>query len=757
MSLTPQSWHPAPNFRNRDTHSPHVERRVEDLLNALETTLTASSYTVDHPPSGLSMYGRALKRHKFALIFFALFCAAVGFLISQRETKVYQARTTIELLEPNRSIMNMQNFTPGGNSILSQDVYMDTQVNLLRSASLLSRVRRRLEQNGEIKPVDVAYAHSQGYTAEQLSPVNRAKVGVSPVRGTRLIDLTYDSNDPKLAARILNTITSEYIQEDVDVRVDNAEQTHDWLQKQLEDTKARLEASEFNLQKYAKSSGLLYTSPKGNVAEQTEDKLQFLAQDLSQAQARVANVQAKYEIAKSKAAGAPLDSGDNAAIHDLETRLADLKRQRASLTSVFTPEYFKVQETEAEIKEVQANLQKEYDRWLRQLGESYDVEMRHENLIESAYNRQAGLVGDQASKSIHYNVLKREVETNRNLYDALLAGMKQAGVNAAARVHNARVVDPAESPLFPYSPNPVRNAAIGLMSGLLLAGAFALIRESNDRRVKGPGIVPTYLNVPELGVIPSAKPYLLPTAFSDSGGFYSRSRNGLGETPLSRSRQAKFSPVLEAFHAAVTSILSGSRTSEPPKVVVVTSGAAHEGKSTVIGNLAVIAAQIGRRVLLIDGDLRNPRQHHVYGLPNKPGLSDLLKNADPSGNELPIDLVRATAVRGLSLLPSGTKSDEVAMLLHSQRLGELIEQFRDEFDLILIDTPPVLPFADARVFGRVSDAVVLVVRSGQTTRQLAQAARGRFLEDGVPVFGTILNDWNGKESAYEYSENAYPM
>ncbi|HLK51563.1 MAG TPA: polysaccharide biosynthesis tyrosine autokinase [Bryobacteraceae bacterium] len=754
MSLTPQPWQ-SPNLRGRDPHPVHMERRVEDLLAALESTLTAGPSAADHPTTSLATYGRALKRHRFALAFVALVCAAGAWFLSNMQDKVYQAHTTLELLEPNRSLMNMQNFTPGGNSILSQEVYMETQVNLLRSESLLSRVRHDLEQEGVVKPVAAALATQEGIAPEDASPVSRSKLNVSPIRDTRLINLTYDAYDPKLAARILNAITAAYIQEDVNVRVDNTEQTQHWLQKQLEDTKAKLEASESNLQKYAKSSGLLYTSPKGQVAEQTEDKLQFLAQDLSQSQAKLADLQAKYEIAKSKAAGAPV-SADNPTVRDLETRLADLRRQRAALNSTFTPEYFKVQETDAAIQEVQANLEKEYARWVKQLGDAYAVEQRHENLLQSAYNQQAGLVGDQAYKAIHYNVLKREVETNRNLYDALLAGMKEAGVNAAARVNNARVVDSAQPPRLPYRPTPERNAIIGLISGLMLASVFALARESSDRRVKAPGIVPTYLNIPELGVIPTAKPYLLPTAYHDSGGIYERQRNGIIGDRRSRSRQAKFSPIQEAFHAAVTSILSASRTEAPPKVVVVTSGAPHEGKSTVIGNLAMIAAQIGRRVLLIDGDLRNPRQHHIYGVSNKPGLSDLLRTAGLDDEALSQEVVKPTSVRGLSLLPSGTKSDQVATLLHSQRLSELMEQLRDEFDLILIDTPPVLPFADARVFGRVADAVVLVVRSGQTTRQLAQAAQARFIEDGVPVFGTILNDWNGKESSYYQSHYAYP-
>ncbi len=565
-------------------------------MNALETAVTVGSYQVppgDHAPAGLQNYGRALRRHKVALAVFAVTCAAAGWFLSQRQPKVYQAQTTLELLEPNRPVMNMQNFTSGGNSILSQEVYMDTQVSLLRSRTLVDRVRQHLEETGAIQAVQPPVGANTSDNWEEQSAVSRSRIGVTPLRGTRLIEVTYEANDPKLAARILNTLTSEYIQQDVDARVENAEQTQSWLEKQLADTKSKLEASEFNLQKYAKSSGLLYTSPKGQVAEQTEDKLQFLATDLSQAQAKVADIQAKYDIAKAKGSGEQINDADSGQVRDLEIRLADLKRQRASLNSVFTPEYYKVQQLDAEIKEVQGNLDKEYARWIKRLGDTYAVEVRHEKLLEQAYNQQAALVSDQASKAIHYNVLKREVETNRNLYDALLAGMKEAGVNAGARAHNARVVDAAEPPRRPYRPNPVRDAAIGLISGLMLASVFALIRESNDRRVKCPGVVPSYLNVPELGVIPSTKPSLLPTAYSDSGGIYTQRRGGFMGVRGFRNGREAFSPVLEAFHSAVTSILSASRFSEPPKVVIVTSGAPHEGKSTVIGNLALIAAQMG--------------------------------------------------------------------------------------------------------------------------------------------------------------------
>ena len=200
---------------------------------------------------------------------------------------------------------------------------------------------------------------------------------------------------------------------------------------------------------------------------------------------------------------AKVDGADSPALHDIQSRLLDLRRQRASLASQYTSEYSKVKELDAQIAALQDGEAKEYQRWLVQLYGAYKTELTHEKLLQDAYDSQAAVVGDQASKAIHYNVLKREVETSRNLYDALLAGMKEAGVNASARVRNARVVDAAEPPQRPYSPRPLRMAAAGFIGGLMIGAAFVFIGETADRRLRSPGIAASYLNVPELGVIPS--------------------------------------------------------------------------------------------------------------------------------------------------------------------------------------------------------------------------------------------------------------
>ncbi len=747
---------PLPNS-NKDVS--RLEKKLDSLIEALETVPSQLEVN-ETPQTGLATYWSTLKRRKFLVLSAGIFIAATAWYYSERQPKLYLAHTTLEILEPDRGSMNIQHFNSG--TSFSQETYLQTQISLLQSRSLIKRVEQRLVATGVVQlpnPVLDKKPSKAAHTSAIEPFLSPALIGVAPVRGTRLIQVAYTASSPELAATIANDVATEYIQQDVDARVNTAEQTRTWLQKQLEDTKDKLESSEARLQDYAKSSGLLYTSPKGNAAEQTEDKLQFLARDLSESQARLAGLQAKYETLV-RSPDSKVDEAESSSLHQIQSNLLDLQRQRAALNTQFTSEYAKVKELDAQIASLKEGEAKEYSRWLGQLWGAYKTEQAHKNLLEDAYTQQAGIVGDQATKAIHYNVLKREVETNRNLYDALLTSMKEAGVNASARVRNARVVDAAEPPLQPYGPKPIQMASMGLIAGLMLGATFVLISETGDRRVKSPGMAPSYLNVPELGVIPSTKPHLFPTARRSAllPGKSTYSQEGKLILPrFTRSVPAlKGSPVFEAFHSAVTSILSPGRSVNVPQVLVITSGSLHEGKSTVIGNLGLMAAEIGQRVVLIDGDLRNPQLHHIYRVPNEQGLSGLLLQSEECTEETLANAVWQTEIPGLSVLPSGPITNNVASMLHSQKLTDIITDLRTKYDLILIDTPPVLPFADARIFGKLADAVILVVRAGQTTLDLALAAKARFTEDGLPVFGTILNDWNGKQQAYEYGgDHAY--
>jgi capsular exopolysaccharide synthesis family protein len=368
-------------------------------------------------------------------------------------------------------------------------------------------------------------------------------------------------------------------------------------------------------------------------------------------------------------------------------------------------------------------------------------------------------VTEQAEKSIQYGILKREVDSTRQLYDAMLQRLKEASIAAALRASNIRVVDAARTPLGPYKPDATRNSALGVLAGLFLGVALVVMRERADRSIQDPGDSSFYLNLPELGVIPSASAarhrlYYLrrkriaePTPSAETGLV---AKSDVRYQVELASWQHKPSMVAESFRAILTSIMFSGDNGNRPRVLVVTSGSPKEGKTTVASNLAIALAEVHQRVLLIDGDMRRPRLHEIFDAGNERGLSDILKENVALAESGLAGVIQETKLPNLFLLPSGPASNAASTLLFSRQMPGLLKDLQRQFDSILIDTPPMLQMPDARVLGRLADAVLLVVRAGHTTRDAAMAARQRFEEDGTPVLGTILNDWNPKASGGGY-------
>ena len=333
------------------------------------------------------------------------------------------------------------------------------------------------------------------------------------------------------------------------------------------------------------------------------------------------------------------------------------------------------------------------------------------------------------------------------------------------RASNVRVVDSARVPLLPYKPNIPQNTALGFMAGAFLGAAFLVMRDHADRTIQQPGESSLLLRTTELGIIPSAdidlcRPWRAPRFKPLFNG-----KTQLNATSASAdsidivANQSKPSVVSESFRSTLLSILLSSENSESPKVLVVTSAGPREGKSTVTSNLAIAATEFGRKVLLIDADIRKPRLHDIFHLGNERGLSTiLLQMAALNGDKSLGGIIRETSVPGLSVLTSGPSISAVTKLLYTAYMRNLLRYFRSEFDLVLIDTPPVLYIPDARVLGRMADNVVTVIWAGHTTRDAALAAWQRLNEDGSRLLGTILNDWDPKSASRDcgyYNMNDY--
>jgi uncharacterized protein involved in exopolysaccharide biosynthesis/Mrp family chromosome partitioning ATPase len=832
----------------------------------------------DEDEGGLLEYWRVLRRRKGTLILLSAVGLVLGVVITLPQTPVYQARTTLEVLEMNQNFMNMQNVqqvteTGGWDSTIN----IQTQIKILQSDALLGRVVEalrpkkpfayasgleheagtgsaswpRTDVRGNARTSDElgnAGKAGNGRTSDELGNAGKAGNGrtsdemgsagngrssdgqgnggqerlgrdagaagsrvsvwrralnlpeakaLSPeeealamaadtvkarVSGqTRIIEVTVDSTDPKVAAEFANRLSQEFIEQNVEARYKMTQRTGEFLSKQLDDMRVKLERSEDALQQYARRNGLVFTGgeEKGGKTNVSEEKLSQLQQELTKAQSDRVAKQSRWEMASNAPADTLPDVLSDGSLREYQTKIAELRRQEAELAETYADDNARVKRVRAQIASMEKSLTRQRGDILRRIKNEYDEAARREKLLAADFQRQTGTVTEQSEKAVQYNILKREAETNRAMYEGMLQRMKEASIASAMRASNIRVVDPAQTPKAPYKPRLTLNALLGLLGGGVFAVAFILTTEKADRTLQDPSDVAFYLNLPELGTIPS----------EDMGrkkGLYAwRQRpelpDGQAEGETRRMEvvvaQRKSSMLAESFRATLTSVLFAQQAAgDERRPLVVTSANPAEGKTTVACNLAIAMAETGRRVLLMDGDTRRPRVHEIFEVPNEVGFTTFLKGGngngpggDPNeggptpriddrgnvgnGNGRLKGLVHETRVPGLFVMPVGPGVAGTTNLLYGRQLPELLAHLQEEFDQILIDTPPLLLIPDARIIGRMSGGVILVVRAGVTTRDAAVAARLRLKEDGIPVMGTVMNDWNPKMSKGGYYGN----
>jgi len=685
-------------------------------------------------------------------------------VISVLQTRIYRARTSLEIQDFNANLLDIKGVDASDStgSYITPESYMETQVKILQSESVLGRVIDKLNLHAE-RPASrwrIFKLWKSSHVPEREELIRQAErnLTVRTSGNSRLLEVLYESSNPEVAADFANTLVSEFIEQSQEMRWKSTQRTAEWLTSHLDEMKTKLEQSEGQLQDYVRTSGLTVTSDKQNLAE---NGLKQLQDELSKAQADRIASQAKFEEAKNKPADSVPEISDDPTMREYRQRMTELQRQYAELSATLTPEHYKVQRVQAQITELQFNMLQERSNIQRRIGNEYSAALRREKLLTQADAEQEKVVADQSSKTIHYDTLKREVDSTRQIYEAMLQRVKQAGLATAMRASNVLVVDPAKPPLLPYRPSIPINSAIGLFSGVFLGFGFVLLRERVDRRISAPGDSQTYLELPELGVIPldeavisrqignGSQPHRSPALHPGSP-----SRTPLGDCPELATWKRKPSLVAECARTTLTSILLPTHDGDRPQVVVLTSPCPGDGKTTVACNLSIAMTEIGRKVLMIDGDLRKPRLHKVFSVANSWGLSDVLWAETPI-ETVPIShLVSETEVSGLCLLPAGSCGGTPTNLFYSPRMTRLLKRLRKEFDMIMIDAPPMIHLADARVLGRLADGVILVVRAGQTTTESALFASQRFAEDGTRVMGTVLNSWD-PSSGRHYGYGSY--
>jgi len=739
------------------------------LSTPAQTTLLAAQHD-DPSRDGVVAYWRMVQRHKWLVVLVALLGATVGLLVTLPQTPVYQSQISVEVQGLNENFMNLQSLNPtsapGGYVDPSYEI--QTQVKVLQSRSLVERAVDRLlndkarQYAGSTDRLAVlrkVFHMAPKPTVDHDNAIRAAAGGVrvKASETTRIIDISVDSTNPQLAADFANTLVDEFIQKSLDDRLKTTERTGEWLTKQLDDLKIKLERSEDALQSYASAVGLQFTgsaSDKDGQQNVVDASVKLLQEQLLKARADRMVAQSKFELLSSSPPEALPQVLDDESLREYETKIIDLKRQRAELSPALKPANPKMEKLDAQIVLLQSALETARQKVVTRLQNEYMAARSHEQLLDNEFEKQLQTVSSQSANQVHYNLLKREVDTNRQLYETMLSKVKESDIASAMRASNFRIVDAAVPAGGPYKPNPINNSLLGLMAGIFFGVVLVLLKEQSDRSIQQPGDSALYLGISELGVIPSDRPVLLrrgqkpgtliPTVHGNSSN---------DDNPVELvTWQRQGSLIAESFRTVLTSIMFSEQR---PRVLVISSANPGEGKTTVSSNLSIALSEISQRVLLIDADMRRPRLHRLFNMKNDQGLSELLREKRAIKTADVLGAVRETWIPGLHVLTSGPWAANASTLLYSARLPEILAAVRQNFDTVVIDSPPMLHIADARLLAKHSDAVLLILRAGKTTRAAGLMAIQKFVSDGSTLMGTILTDWNPDQNGYSYDYKYY--
>jgi polysaccharide biosynthesis transport protein len=707
--------------------------------------------------SGVREYYRTLLKHKLAALSTLVVIFSVITIATLRTTPIYESAGTIAITKPDSGIVNFKDSTP------EWDYYdpteMDTEVRILKSDLLSLQVLRALGLDKGPTNLSATDANALNLTgdAENFdSPrisalISSFKSGltVAMVPNTRIIEVRYRSPNKELAARAVNTLISTYEEQNFKTRYESTMEASDWLSRQLADLQMKVETSTEKLVQYQKQHEILGTDDKQNIIT---SKLSELNKELTEAESQRMEKQAVYELMQSgdantvSAAAMGVSSssdskGESSLLEKLQSQDADLRIQSAELSTQFGPSYPKVQQLNTQLKEVAAQIQLQTKKVLDSVHDDYMAALQREKMLSAALDKQKQQANALNESSIEYNLLNRDVESNRTLYEGLLQKLKEAGVTAGLRSTNIRKVDQARVPNYPSSPNIPRNLTFALALGLSSGIGLAFLLEALDNTVRTPEQAQAISGLPSLGMIPLGSRQTANLLDPAKRLALAASKEVVELVSQSRPQ----SQMAESYRALRTSLLLTS-SGAPPKTILVTSALPQEGKSTTSINCAIVLAQKDSRVLLIDADLRRPSIHKTLGLGPKIGLSDVL-----TGNAtLQQAIVRSPIAPSLFILAAGTPPPNPAELLASSHMRDVLSTLREQYDHVVIDTPPTLSVTDAVVMSTSADAVVLVIRSGQTTKQALRRSRELLGRVNARVSGVLLNAVDLRSPDYYY-------
>jgi succinoglycan biosynthesis transport protein ExoP len=695
----------------------------------------------DDDAPNLLGYWQILVKRKWLVISVLTTVLAIVLVKTLLTPSVFRASATLQIDQDTIKIIQSEGVAPAEG--LGDRDYYQTQYELLRSRSLAERVAtgmnaEQLQQHALAQNApglmarlfgDDAAANAEEPVAlpaadtDALATYVQRHLSIDPVRNSRLVRIQFDSLDPAFSASMANAIADAFIATHIDRRFDASAYAKSYLEDRLQQLKLKLEDSEKQLVQFAQQQGIVSIDQQQSPAAQ---ELQSINASLAAAQQQRIEAEAKFRRSQNTPGDALPEVLLSSIVGQLKNKRTELMSEYQEKLRIFKPGYPAMEQIKSQIDEIDRQLAGEVGRIKNSIRSEFDAARSAENMLGLRLTELKAQLLDLQGRSIQYNIIKREVDTNRELYDGLLQRYKEIGVAGGITANNISVVDRARAPQSRFSPNLSRNLLFGLLAGLAAGIFLALLFEHLDDTIKTPDDVEQKFGLAVLGVIPKI----------------------LRGTPLEALKDPR-SAFSESYRSVRTA-LQFSTEAGVPRTLFVTSSAPGEGKSTTALTLAMHFSQLGKRVLLIDADLRNPTLHHSLRVPNAGGLSNYL-----SGASRPLKFLHPTHVKNLACLCSGPLPPNPAELLAGPRMATLLRLASASFDQVIIDGPPVLGIADAAILSNLAGGTLVVVEAGSTRLGYARGVLKRLSAARARVLGVVLTKLDPRQGGTTYGYGDY--
>ena len=726
----------------RSNQALELAGQVQNLQRLNEIAIDTRSAADDEDVIDLREYWNVLVRRKNTLFSVMAVALVIALLVTFLSTPIFRASVLLQIDREEAKVLEYQD-VKATESVLDKDFYQ-TQYELLQSRSLASRVidQLGLRVSGALLAPDESsflsetigaisglVASGEGQEEERepdLETIFLEELTIEPIKNSRLVRASYDSPSAEDAAEIANAVAENFINMNLERRYEASSYAKTFLQEQTQQVRANLEDSEKRLLEYAREREIVNLDDKLEILMQ---KLKEMSTELVKAESERILAEAEYQEMVQEGQASTVNVLESGVIQTLKERKANLDAEYQENLRVFKPGYPKMQQIKGQIGELSREIERETALIGSSVKTNFEAKLRREATLQMRIGEIKDEILALQDRSTDYQGLKREVDTNRELYDGLLQRMKEVGVAAGVGTNNISVVDAAEVPRKQYKPSLPKNLAIAIALGLFGGVLLAFLFETLDDTLKSSEQVEKRLGAPVLGLVPRVSPQELGLEADD--------------IPLLTFKDPK-SALAEAYRSLRTSLVFA--TSEgAPKLLHLTSSGPGEGKTTSAVSVAITFAQTGSTVLLIDADLRNPSLHKVFFLPNSEGLSNYL-----TSDVKPEEVAQATAVARLFTITSGPLPPNPVELLSGAKMLDLLSLARERFDYVIVDGPPVIGLADALVLANLAGATLFVVEAGGTRVGALDASVKRLRSANARILGALLAKVGRAGAGYGY-------